>query len=90
MHHWLLVGWTWDGHATARICSFLSYLHIHLPMVFGDKTVVEVIIFDLEENGLSVYVVPALQKVHSFRGDEHAVAINVLHGYEELILDVVR
>lgn len=51
-------------------------------MVFGDKTVVEIIIFDLEENGLSVYVVPTLQEVHSFRGDEHAVAINVLHRYE--------
>lgn len=51
-------------------------------MVFGDKAVVEVIIFDLEENGLSVYVVPILQEVHSFGGDKHAVAINVLHGYE--------
>lgn len=51
-------------------------------MVFGDKAVVEVIIFDLKENGLSVYVVPTLQEVHSFGGDEHAVAINVLHCYE--------
>lgn len=51
-------------------------------MVFGDKAVIEVIIFDLEENGLSVYVVPTLQEVHSFGGDEHAVAINVLHCYE--------
>ena len=51
-------------------------------MVFGDKTVVEVIIFDLEKNGLSVYVVSTLQEVHSFGGDEHAVAIDVLHGYE--------
>lgn len=51
-------------------------------MVFGDKAVVEVIIFDLEENGLSVYVVSTLQEVHSFGGDEHAVAINVLHCYE--------
>lgn len=33
-------------------------------MVFGDKAVVEVVIFDLEENGLSVYVVPTLQEVH--------------------------
>lgn len=51
-------------------------------MVFGDKAVVEVIIFDLEENGLSVYVVPTLQEVHGFGGDEHTVAIDVLHGYE--------
>lgn len=89
MHHWLLVRWAWDGYATAGICSFLGHLHIYLPMVFGDKAVVEVIIFDLKENGLSVYVVPTLQEVHSFGGDEHAVAINVLHRYEELVLNVV-
>lgn len=81
-HHWLLVGRAWDGHTTAGVGSFLGHLHIHLPVVFGDKAVVEVIVFDLEENGLSVYVVPTLQEVHGFGGDEDTVAIDILHGYE--------
>jgi hypothetical protein len=51
-------------------------------VIFGNEAVVEVIIFDLKENGLSVYIVPTLQEVHSFGGDEHTVALNVLHGYE--------
>lgn len=81
-HHWLLVGWAWDGHSAAGVGSLLGHLHIHLPVVFGDKAVVKVIVLDLEENGLPVDVVPALQEVHGFGGDEHAVAVDVLHGYE--------
>ena len=43
---------------------------------------VEVIVLDLEEDGLSVDVVSASQEVDGLGGDEHAVAVHVLHGYE--------
>ena len=81
-HHRLLVGGAGDGHPTARVPCFLGHLHIHLPMVSGDETVVEVVVLDFQENGLPVYIVSTFQEVDSLGGDEHAVAIDVLHGDE--------
>lgn len=81
-HHGLLVRRARDGHATARVHGLLGDLHIHFPVVFGDEAVVEIVIFDLQENGLSVDIVPASQEVDGFGGDEHAVAVDVLHGDE--------
>lgn len=90
MDHRLLVGRAGDGHAAAGVHGLLGHLHVHLPVVFGDEAVVEVVVLDFQEDGLSIHVVPAFQEVHGFGGDEHAVAVDVLHGYEEFILNVVR
>lgn len=51
-------------------------------MIFGDQTVVEVVILDLQEDGLAVNVLPWLQEVDYFGGDKDAVAINGLHSDE--------
>lgn len=78
-HHGLLVRRARDGHAAARVHSLLGDLHVYFPVVFGDEAVVEIIIFDFQENGLSVDIVPASQEVDGLGGDEHAVAVDVLH-----------
>lgn len=41
---------------------------------------VEVIIFDLQEDGLAVHIVPWFQKVNHFGGDKDTVAVGGLHG----------
>lgn len=76
------MGGSRNGHATAGALSLLSELNIHPPMVLGDQTVVEVVILDLQEDGLAVNVLPGLQEVDYFGGDEDAVAINGLHSDE--------
>lgn len=81
-HHGFLVGGARNGHTTAGALSLFGELHIHLPMIFRDKTVVEVIIFDLQEDGLTIHIVPRLQEVDHFGGDEDAVAVDRLHSYE--------
>lgn len=81
-HHGLLLGRAGDGHSAARVHRLLGHLHVHLPVVFGDEAVVEIVVLDFQENGLPVYVVPAFQEVDGLGGDEHAVAVDVLHGDE--------
>lgn len=78
-HHGFLVGGAGYGHTTTGAFSLLGELHIHLPMILRDQAVVEVVILDLQEDGLAVNVVPRLQEVDHFGGDEHAVAIDGLH-----------
>lgn len=51
-------------------------------MILGDQAVVEVVVLDLKEDGLAVHIVPWLQEVDYFGGDEDAVAVNGLHGDE--------
>lgn len=51
-------------------------------MILGDQAVVEVVVLDLQEDGLAVHIVPWLQEVDCFGGDEDAVAVNGLHGDE--------
>lgn len=81
-HHGFLVGGSRNGHTTAGALSLLSELHIHPPMILGDQAVVEVVVLDLQEDGLTVHVVPRLQEVDYFGGDEDAVAVNGLHSDE--------
>lgn len=76
------MGGSRNGHTTAGALSLLSELHIHPPMIFGDQTVVEVVILDLKEDGLAVNTLPWLQEVDYFGGDKDAVAINGLHSDE--------
>lgn len=71
-----------DGHATAATFSLLGELHINPPMILGDQTVVEVIVLHLQEDGLTVHIVPWLQEVDRHGGDEDAVAVDGLHGDE--------
>ena len=78
-HHGFLVGGAGHGHTTTGAFSLLGELHIHLPMILRDQAVVEVIILDLQEDGLPVDEVPGLQEVNHFGGDEHAVAVDWLH-----------
>lgn len=81
-HHGLLLGRARDGHAAARVHRLPGHLHVHLPVVSGDEAVVEIVVLDFQENGLPVYIVPTLQEVHGLGGDEHTVAVDVLHGDE--------
>lgn len=81
-YHGFLVGGARNCHAAAGAFSLLGELHIHLPMILRDQTVVKVIIFDLQEDGLPVHVVPRLQEVDHLGGDEDAVAVDGLHGDE--------
>ena len=81
-HHGFLVRGARNGHTTAGALSLLGELYIHLPMILRDQTVIEVIIFDLKEDGLAIHIVPWLQEVDNFGGDEDAVAVNGLHSYE--------
>ncbi|KAG7226980.1 hypothetical protein INR49_022326 [Caranx melampygus] len=53
-HHWFLVGGARNGHTTAGALCFLGELHVNLPMILGDQAVVEVVVFDLQEDGLPV------------------------------------
>lgn len=71
-----------DGHTTAGALSLLGELHINLPMILRDQTVVEVVILDLQEDGLTVHIVPWPQEVDHFGGDEDAVAVDGLHSDE--------
>lgn len=81
-YHGFLVGGARDGHATAAAFSLLSELHIHPPMVLGDQAVVEVIVLHLQEDGLTVHILPRLQEVDRYGGDEDAVGVDGLHGDE--------
>lgn len=81
-HHGFLVGGARNGHAAAATLSLLGELHIDPPVVLGDQAVVEVIILHLQEDGIAVHVVPWLQEVDGYRGDEDAVAVDGLHGDE--------
>lgn len=51
-------------------------------MILGDQAVVKVVVLDLQEDGLAVHIVPWLQEVDYFGGDEDAVAVTGLHGDE--------
>lgn len=51
-------------------------------MILRDQAVVEVVVLDLQEDGLTIYVVAGLQEVDHFGGDEDAVAVDGLHGNE--------
>lgn len=81
-HHGFLVGGARNGHATAGALSLLGELDIHLPMILRDQTVVEVVIFDLQEDGLTIHVVPWLQEIDHFGGDEDTVGVDGLHSNE--------
>lgn len=81
-HHGFLVGGAGYGHTTAGALSLLGELHIDLPMILGDQTVVQVLILDLQEDGFAVHVVPRPQEVDHFGGDEDAVAVYGLHSDE--------
>lgn len=62
-HHGFLVGGARDGHAAAAALRLLGELHVDPPVVLGDQAVVEVVVLDLQEDGVTVHVVPWLQKV---------------------------
>lgn len=81
-HHGPLLGGAWHGHTAARVHSLLGELDIHVPVVLGHQAVVQVVIPDLQEYGIPVRAVPALQEIHGLGGDEHTVAVDVLHGDE--------
>lgn len=81
-HHGLLVGGARNGHAAAGALSLLGELHVNPPVVLGDQAVVEVIVLHLQEDGIAVHIVPWLQEVDRYRGDEDAVAVDGLHGDE--------
>lgn len=81
-HHGFLVGGARDGHTAAAALRLLGELHVDPPVVLGDQAVVEVIVLDLQEDGVTVHVVPWLQEVDGHRGDEDAVAVDGLHGDE--------
>lgn len=81
-HHGLLVGRTGNCHTTASILSLLGELHIYLPMILRYQTVVEVIVFDLQKDGLTIHEVTWLQEVDNFRGDEYAVRVDGLNSNE--------
>lgn len=76
------MGGAGDGDAAAGALGLLGELHVDPPVVLGDQAVVEVVVLDLQEDGLAVHVVPRLQEVDHFGGDEHAVAVDGLHGDE--------
>lgn len=78
-HHGLLVRGARNSNATGGTLSFLGKLHIHISMILRDQTVVEVIIFDLQEDCLSVHILSRFQEVYHFGGDEHAIGVNKLH-----------
>lgn len=82
LYHGFLVGGARDGHATAATFSLLGELHVNPPVVLGHQAVVEVIVLDLQEDGLAVHEVPRLQEVDRHGGDEDAVGVDGLHGDE--------
>lgn len=63
------------GHSTAGALCLLGELHVNLSVILGDQAVVEVVVFDLQEDGLPVHIIPRLQEVDNLRGDEDAVAV---------------
>ena len=81
-HHGFLVGGARNGHTTAGALSLLGELQIYLPMVLGDQTVVQVIVFDLQKDGFAVHIVPWLQEVDHFGGYEDTIAVDGLHSDE--------
>lgn len=81
-HHGPLLGGAWHGHAAAGVHSLLGELDVDIPVVLGHQAVVQVIIPDLQEDGIPVHAVPTPQEIHGLGGDEHAVAVDVLHGNE--------
>lgn len=81
-HHGPLLGGAGHGHAAAAVHSLLGELDVHVPVVLGHQAVVQVVILDLQEDGIPVHAVPTPQEIHGLGGDEHAVAADVLHGDE--------
>lgn len=51
-------------------------------MILRDQAVVKIIIFYLQKNGFPIHIFPRLKEVHDFRGDEHTVSVDGLHGNE--------
>lgn len=70
---------TRNGHAAAAALSLFGELQVDLAVVSGDQAVVEVVVLDLQEDGVAVQVRAVLEEVHTFRGDEDAVAVDQLH-----------
>lgn len=70
---------TRNGHAAAAALSLFGKLQVDLAVVSGDQAVVEVVVLDLQEDGVAVQVRAVLEEVHTFRGDEDAVAVDQLH-----------
>lgn len=81
-HHGPLLGGARHGHAAAGVHSLLGELDVHVSVVLGHQAVVQVIIPDLQEDGIPVHAVPTLEEIHSLGGDEHTVAVDVLHSNE--------
>lgn len=81
-YHGFLVRGTRNCHSTAGALSLLRKLHIHFPMILRDQTVVQVIVFDLQENGISIHIVAWFQEVDHFGGDEDTVGVDGLHSDE--------
>lgn len=81
-HHGPLLGGAGHGQATAGAHSLLGELDVHVPVVLGHQAVVQVVIPDLQEDGIPVHAIPTLQEIHGLGGDEHTVAVDVLHSDE--------
>lgn len=78
-HHGLLVRGSGDGHAAAAALGLLGELQVDLAVVPGDQAVVEVVVLDLQEDGVAVQVGAVLEEVDALGGDEDAVAVDQLH-----------
>ena len=84
-HHGFLVGGARNSHPTAGALRLFGQLDIHLPMILRHQTVVQIIVLNLQEDALTVHVVPRLQEVDHLGGDEDAVAVDRLHSYEAAV-----